>query len=220
MTEPVLSDRALNRATLQRQLLLQRSTLAPDEVVRRLVGLQAQEPPDPYVALWSRIEGFDPEVVSTGLEDRTLVRMVVMRGTIHLVTADDALVLRPLVQPVLDGELTRHSEFKDALAALDLGPIMATLRPLVSDTPRSGDRAAGADRRHLPRPRRPGPGLRLPEPARHGAGPASGPLAPEQPGPHDPPRRLAGPAGGHGPVARRRGPPLPGPPSGPRRWPT
>lgn len=138
MTEPVLSDRALNRATLERQSLLQRSALTPHAAITRLVGLQAQEPPDPYVALWSRLEGFDPEMVSAGLEDRTLVRMVVMRGTIHLITAEDALVLRPLVQSVLDGELTRHSEFKDALAVLDLDPIMATLRPLVSDTPRSG----------------------------------------------------------------------------------
>ncbi len=72
-----------------------RIPLAPAEVVHRLVGLQAQEPPDPYVALWSRLEGFDPEVVGAGLEDRELVRIVVMRGTIHLVTADDALVLRP-----------------------------------------------------------------------------------------------------------------------------
>jgi hypothetical protein len=135
----VLSDRELNRATLARQLLLARVDLDPRTVVERLVGFQAQEPRDPFVALWSRIEGFDPHAIGPLLEDRTLVRMVVMRGTVHLVTADDALVLRPLMQPVLDAELTRHSEFKDALAPLDLPAMMATLRPLVVEAgPRSG----------------------------------------------------------------------------------
>jgi Winged helix DNA-binding domain len=133
----VLSDRALGRATLARQLLLERSAMDPVDAVAHLVGLQAQEPPDPYLALWSRLDGFDPEVVSRALEDRRLVRIVVMRGTIHLVTAEDALVIRPLMQPVLDAELTRHSQYKDHLTAMDLGPIMTKLRPLVAEEPRS-----------------------------------------------------------------------------------
>ena len=139
MTGDVLTDRQLNRATLSRQLLLERATMAPVDAVVHLVGLQAQEPPDPYVALWSRLDGFDPGVVGRALEDRVLVRIVVMRGTVHLVTADDALVLRPLCQPVLDGELQRHQEFKDVLATLDLDAMMATLRPLVVEAgPSSG----------------------------------------------------------------------------------
>ncbi len=133
----VLSDRALGRATLARQLLLERVDGDPVDVVAQLVGLQAQEPPDPYLALWSRLRDFDPEVIGRALEDRRLVRIVVMRGTIHLLTAEDALVIRPLIQPVLDAELTRHSQYKDLLAAMDLGPIMAKLRPLVAEEPRS-----------------------------------------------------------------------------------
>jgi hypothetical protein len=131
MTPDALSDRALNRATLARQLLLERAPMAPVAAIEHLVGLQAQIPLDPYTALWSRLEGFDPDDVGRLLEERVLVRMVVMRGTIHLVTADDALVLRPLMQPVLDAELVRHGEYKDVLGALDLPALMARLRPLV-----------------------------------------------------------------------------------------
>lgn len=139
MTADVLSDRALNRATLARQLLLARVDLDPLAAVERLVGLQAQEPPDPYLALWSRLDGFDPDEVGRLLEERTLVRIVVMRGTVHLVSAVDALVLRPLCQPVLDAELRRHQEFKDPLAALDLPAMMAVLRPQVVEAgPLSG----------------------------------------------------------------------------------
>lgn len=88
MTTEVLSDRAVNRATLARQMLLERSTTVdPLTAVHRLVGLQAQNPLDPYLALWSRLAGFDPGVVARAIEERALVRVVVMRGTIHLVTA-------------------------------------------------------------------------------------------------------------------------------------
>src|SRR5215204_6930082 len=111
MSVDVLSRRALNRATLERQLLLDRSSMAPAAAVTHLVGLQAQNPLDPYLALWSRLDAFDPDAVGSRLLDRSLVRIVVMRGTIHLVTADDALVLRPLSPPVLDAEIARHRDF-------------------------------------------------------------------------------------------------------------
>ncbi|MET0737508.1 MAG: winged helix DNA-binding domain-containing protein [Acidimicrobiales bacterium] len=126
-----LSDRALGRATLSRQLLLERTGMDPLAAVEHLVGLQAQIPLDPYTALWSRLDGFRPEEVGRLLEERALVRIVVMRGTIHLLSAEDALVLRPLMQPVLDAELARHGEFKDVLNRLDLVSLMARLRPLV-----------------------------------------------------------------------------------------
>ena len=69
--------------------------------------MQAQVPGNPYIGLWLRLVRFDPEIVSQLLETRKVVRIVVMRGTIHLVSADDCLRLRPLVQPVLDRELAR-----------------------------------------------------------------------------------------------------------------
>jgi hypothetical protein len=73
----VLSWRQLNRATLDRQLLLSRSSLTVIDAIEHLVGLQAQVPANPYVGLWSRIEGFDPEELSRLLVDRALVRSVV-----------------------------------------------------------------------------------------------------------------------------------------------
>ena len=104
MAREVLSVRALNRATLSRQLLLERSERPVLDAVQHLVGLQAQVPLDPYTALWSRLDGFDPESLAERLRAREVVRIVVMRGTIHLVTAGDCLLLRPLMQPVLDAE--------------------------------------------------------------------------------------------------------------------
>src|SRR6185295_11480699 len=96
MSADVLTARALNRATLARQLLLARSDRPVLHSVHHLVGLQAQVPLHPYPALWSRLERFDPAVLARLLEDRAVVRIVVMRGTLHLVTADDARLLRPL----------------------------------------------------------------------------------------------------------------------------
>jgi len=133
----VLSDRALGRATLARQHLLERTALDPVAAVEQLVGLQAQEPLDPYLALWSRLDPFDPVELGSRLEDRTLVRIVVMRGTIHLVTAGDALVLRPLMQPVLDAELARHGEFAPHLRDVDLAPVLAFGHELLAEQPRS-----------------------------------------------------------------------------------
>ena len=104
MSADVLGRRALNRATLARQLLLRRADMAPLDAVEHLVGLQAQIPLNPYTALWSRLDGFRPESLAELLLDRRAVRITVMRATIHLVGADDCLLLRPLMQPVLDRE--------------------------------------------------------------------------------------------------------------------
>ena len=144
----VLTDRALNRATLARQLLLERSPLEVSGAVEHLVGLQAQVPDNPYLALWSRLEGFRPEELSQLLADRRVVRIVVMRGTLHLVTADDALELRALAQPVLDQEMARHAEFASPLHGVDLAPVMVFARALLTERPRTGAelRAAMAER--------------------------------------------------------------------------
>jgi hypothetical protein len=82
------------------------------------------------------------------LLDRAVVRIVVMRGTIHLVSADDALVLRPLAQPVLDRELASHSEHRTKLVGVDLAPVLDVARALVAERPRTGAelRAAFAER--------------------------------------------------------------------------
>ena len=79
----------LNRATLARQLLLERVPLDVPTAIHRLGALQAQRPRAPYVALAARLEGFEREDLSRALHDRTVVRATLMRETLHLVTAQD-----------------------------------------------------------------------------------------------------------------------------------
>ncbi|WP_236003752.1 winged helix DNA-binding domain-containing protein [Nonomuraea antri] len=97
----MISRIALNRATLARQLLLRRHSLTALEAVEHLVGLQAQAPFPPYFGLWCRLSGFRPQELAELLTGRQVVRIVLMRGTVHLVSAADCLWLRPLTQPML-----------------------------------------------------------------------------------------------------------------------
>ena len=90
----VLDSRSLNRATLARQLLLEGSGLPVLDAVGHLGGLQAQEPQEPYVGLWSRLRTFEPASLSDLLVRRSVVRIHLMRRTVHLVTADDAVAWR------------------------------------------------------------------------------------------------------------------------------
>jgi hypothetical protein len=100
----VLSTRALTRTLWLRQQLVpgQRSVEGVVPMVGHLIGLQAQDNLPPYLSLAARIDGFEPADLSDRLEDRTLVRLFSMRGTVHVLTADDALQLRGWVQPALD----------------------------------------------------------------------------------------------------------------------
>src|SRR5215207_7050697 len=100
MAGRILTLRELNRATLARQLLLQRnSSPATDEiavpsVIERLVGLQAQQASAPYVGLWTRIECLQRDDLAKLIEDRKVVKATLMRSTLHLITAEDYLRLR------------------------------------------------------------------------------------------------------------------------------
>src|SRR5690606_7698631 len=89
----VLDRRALNRALLERQLLLRRVELSAADAIEHLVGLQAQAPNPPYVALWTRLANFHPNELAGLLTGRRAVRIALMRSTIHLVTARDCLAL-------------------------------------------------------------------------------------------------------------------------------
>ena len=96
-----LTNRQLNRATLARQMLLERADIGIAGAVRFLGGLQAQQSNDPYIALWSRLNGFRHEDLTALIVDRTLARATTMRGTLHLHTADDLIGFRALVADFL-----------------------------------------------------------------------------------------------------------------------
>ena len=137
MPAPELSLRALNRTHLARQLLLEPSDLPPMDAVAHLVGLQAQNPPSPYIALRARLRGFDPMALSDAMERRDAVRMVLMRGTIHLIGAGDAAAIRPVIQPVLDRELYGNKSWSRGLEGVDTAPVLELGEQLVRERPRS-----------------------------------------------------------------------------------
>ncbi|QYG91418.1 winged helix DNA-binding domain-containing protein [Iamia sp. SCSIO 61187] len=137
-TPPTLTRRQLNRALLARQDLLARAGRSVPEEVEHLVGLQAQEPLDPYTALWSRLEGFAPAALGAGLEDRTLARLVTWRGTVHLHTADDALLARGLAQEVVERRISPGNVFGRATAGVDLDAVLADVWAWIGEEPRSG----------------------------------------------------------------------------------
>src|SRR3954447_10779667 len=133
-----LDARALNRALLARQLLLERAgDLGAAAALERLAGVQAQAPRAPYVALWSRLgPGWEPAELEALLLDRTAVRTWLMRATVHLATARDALAWAPVMADVrrrrYDG-----SAFARRLAGIDLDAAVAALHALVAEEPRT-----------------------------------------------------------------------------------
>jgi hypothetical protein len=128
-----LTNGQLNRATLARQLLLERVAMTPYDAVRHLVGLQAQTPQTWYLTLWSRLADFDPVATGRLIEERRLVRIPVMRSTIHLVTDDDALVLRSFTQPTIDRSL--RGVWARRLEGINLATLSKVVRAFVGEAP-------------------------------------------------------------------------------------
>lgn len=130
----VLSQRALNRATLARQMLLERRKATVVQAIEKLGGLQAQAPNPPYFGLWSRLEGFRREQLTDALKKRRVVRMSTLRATLHLMTASDALAWRPLLEAVhqrgLSGEHSRALEGIDRAAVVTAGQALLGEGPL------------------------------------------------------------------------------------------
>ena len=134
MADEVLSKRALNRALLGRQMLLEGPAMSVRDALEHLVGLQAQNPLDPYFGLWSRLEGFVPEELSTMVADRGAVRTWLMRGTIHLVTARDCLALRPVMDSVIRKQLAAQQFGRDT-AQIDRDELTAAAREAFAGGP-------------------------------------------------------------------------------------
>ncbi|WP_062431238.1 winged helix DNA-binding domain-containing protein [Herbidospora daliensis] len=127
----VLDNRALNRATLARQLLLDRADLPVLDAVAHLCGMQAQEPQEPFIGLWSRLRGFDPAELSDLLVGRGVVRTHLMRRTVHLVTADDVVAWRARHDAMLRQRVL--GVYRRDLADVDLDELTAAGLALMAD---------------------------------------------------------------------------------------
>jgi DNA glycosylase AlkZ-like len=128
-----LDTRQLNRATLDRQLLLRRAARPALDAIEHLAGLQAQAPLAPYVGLWTRLAGFGHDDLKDLLMERAVVRAHLMRNTVHLVTAADFVRFRPLFQPRIERALAGH--FGRNLGGVDLAELRAVAAVLLAETP-------------------------------------------------------------------------------------
>ncbi len=132
----VLDRRTLNRTLLARQQLLGRVSMPVPDLIEHLVGLQAQVPRDPYIALWSRLQDFDPASLEQLLLERKVARMTLMRTTLHLVTARDAQLLRAVMQGVCERGFA-SSPFRRQLDGIDLDALRVAGTTVVEDRPRT-----------------------------------------------------------------------------------
>lgn len=141
-----LTARQCNRATLERQLLLRREALPVVEAVGRLVGLQAQEAPSPYLALWNRLAGFDPAELDAAFAARDLVKAPLMRLTLHAVRAVDHPVLHAAMTACLRGSRLGDRRFTSTgLSPAELDRIVPDLLAFLSEPRSNADAEALLD---------------------------------------------------------------------------
>jgi hypothetical protein len=131
----VLSQRALNRATLARQYLLERASVRAVDGVERLAGMQSQAPLAPYVGLWTRLRDFAPGELATLTQGRQVVRLQLMRNTVHLVSARDALDWSALFAPLPAAEF--NANFRAGTAGADLSAVLGEAERLLAERPRT-----------------------------------------------------------------------------------
>lgn len=126
--------RRLNRTLLLRQHLLERTTMEPPALVRHLVGLQAQDQLAPYLSLGARLTDVDPRAVSAAIEDRSLVRVLSLRDTVHLHVPEDAVSLPVWAAPVREREM-RASQAIGEARTVDRDEFAAAVRNALADGP-------------------------------------------------------------------------------------
>src|SRR5207249_3095427 len=100
-----------------------------------LVAMQAQVPTDPYIGLWSRLAGFRPDEIGSLITERKAVRLTLMRATIHLATARDALALRPVLQLVMERLFASGTPFGRQVKGVDMPTLLAHGRALLEERP-------------------------------------------------------------------------------------
>ena len=132
MTERILTQRALDRALLARQLLLERSPISIEEAVEQVGGLQTQYAPSGYVGLWTRLAGFERSELTKALEERVVVQATLMRATIHIVSAREFWRYSAGVRAARREWLLRIDRKVDAAAYDDLA---ARARQILADGP-------------------------------------------------------------------------------------
>ena len=135
MAKRTLTLLELNRATLERQMLLERESLPVPAAIERLVGLQAQLARPPYVGLWTRLPGFRREDLARLIEDRTVIKATLMRATLHLCRADDYLRFRKTMQPMLTQAWSSIAKRRGA--DFDLGQLLEAARGFIGEEPRT-----------------------------------------------------------------------------------
>ncbi|AKQ66973.1 hypothetical protein A176_003885 [Myxococcus hansupus] len=135
MPDTPLTRRALNRATLARQMLLSREQVPVLAAVERLLALQAQQARPPFMGLWSRLVGFDREALHALLQRRDVVRATLMRGTLHLASAKDYLHLRSTFAPMLEASVA--SVLRERAKGLDIPPLVREGRAFFEEAPRT-----------------------------------------------------------------------------------
>lgn len=141
MHPATLTAGALGRALVSRQLLAEREGMTALEAVEHLVGLQAQAPKPPYFGLWSRLVDFRAEELSALLRDRKAVRVSVMRGTVHLVSAADCLQLRPLTRVLY--ERLVNADKSRRLRTADPSDVAGAADALLREEPRTARELGG-----------------------------------------------------------------------------
>jgi hypothetical protein len=141
VVDEVLSRRALNRATLARQLLLERTNMPALDAIERLAGMQAQEARPPFVGLWTRLAEFRAEQLTDLLRSREVVRATAMRATLHLMSARDYLAIRSTLQPMLTSGMA--AVLKERMAEIDMEALVQCAREHYATGPCTFDALRG-----------------------------------------------------------------------------
>src|SRR4051794_13672905 len=116
-------------------MLLAREAVSVVAAVERLAGLQAQEPRPPFVGLWTRVEGFERDALVDALRSGEVVRGLLMRATLHAVSARDFRAFRPAVQPVLSAAFAGVN--KRITGGVDVDEVVPVARELLEESPRT-----------------------------------------------------------------------------------
>jgi hypothetical protein len=80
----------------------------------RVVALQAQTPPSPYIALWNRVAGFDPLDLDRALADQAIVKATLMRVAMQAVDLADYPAFHEAMQNTLRAARLNDPRFKVA----------------------------------------------------------------------------------------------------------